>query len=181
MRLTVLLWITSLLLLAACAPDRERDRDPALEPPPGELETAQTPLGVDDPAAGTASAMASLAGVAGSGATGQAELYETPEGLRVLAEVGGLSDGTYGMHVLERTDCAGIQDARATARTGDPRDLGTLRIATDGTAIHEMTLPELSLHGERSVLGRAVVVTDAGDQAVACGIIEGAAGGIGQP
>jgi superoxide dismutase, Cu-Zn family len=148
-----------------------------------------------------AGAVATLASKSGSSVQGTVTFTRATGGVRVVADLTGLSPGPHGFHVHERGDCSapdaesagphfttdaaqphGAPDAPAR-HTGD---LGNIEADAEGRARHERIDPLLALDGPGSIVGRAVVVHaqrddlttqpagDAGGR-VACGVVESAA------
>lgn len=122
----------------------------------------------------------------------------TEEGIRVIAEVTGLTSGEHGFHVHELGDCsapdaspAGEHFGPDGSEHGGPDeqppeahvgDMGNLVADQSGRASLEETFRDMTLEGEHGVVGRAVIVHagaddletqpggDAGARA-ACGVI----------
>lgn len=199
MPLRSLLLLTALALpFAACA-----DRPDADTPDPTTgLDTTTTPMSMDGGRA-AADAVATLSPTEGNDVRGRVTFADTPDGVRVVAEISGLTEGLHGFHVHETGDCSapdatsagghfnpdahphGAPDAPATERHDG--DLGNLEAGADGTARYERVDPNVALSGPTSVIGKAVIVHagqddftsqpsgDAGGR-VACGVIETIAG-----
>lgn len=147
-----------------------------------------------------ADATARLAGRAGtnSGAHGFVRFVETDDGksVRVIAELAGLPPGEHGFHVHEKGDCsapdfssAGEHFATAGHTThgmpaADARhtgDLGNIVANGHGTASVDKKDDVISLKGDRSIIGRALIVHERGDDGkdaksaggrLLCGVIE---------
>jgi len=119
-------------------------------------------------------------------------------GVRVVADLQGLEPGRHAFHVHEVGDCS--EDAAAAgahfdflgnqATEGDeaPEDgritgnLGELPVDEEGETRFEATIGTARLHGERSIVGRSVVVHARGNdpssppdgaagERIACGVI----------
>lgn len=154
-------------------------------------------------ASGSASsATATLESKSGSSVGGTVTFRARGEGVHVVADVRGLTPGSHGFHVHEVGDCSapdassagehfagsgvvgghqlgathGLPDA-AARHAGD---LGNLEAGADGTARLEHDDAVLTLSGDRSVIGRAVIVHTSHDDGadpksaggrVACGVI----------
>ncbi len=190
----LLLLVALALPLAACA-----DRDDAPPSPPvTDLDTTATPMSMDEEGTPT-DAIATLSPTEGNDVRGRVTFANTPEGVQIVAEISGLSEGMHGFHVHETGDCSapdatsagghfnpdghphGAPDAPATER--HEGDLGNLEAGVDGVARYERVDTYLALSGPASVIGKAVIVHagqddytsqpsgDAGSR-VACGVIE---------
>jgi Cu-Zn family superoxide dismutase len=118
------------------------------------------------------------------------------DGVHVLAKLSGLEPGMHGFHVHELGDCSAPDGTSAGGHynpKGEPHgaptdahrhtgDLGNVEASAEGTATLDWVDPNVALSGERSVLGRGVIVHakkddlktqptgDAGAR-VACGVI----------
>jgi Cu-Zn family superoxide dismutase len=138
----------------------------------------------------------------GGEAHGVVTFTMTQGGVRVEAEVRGLTPGLHGFHIHEFGDCS-TPDAMSAgghfnptkmehgAPTGGPRhvgDLGNIEANARGVAKLDLVDPTLMFAGPTSILGRALIVHakpddmktqptgNAGDR-VACGVIGVAKGG----
>jgi Cu-Zn family superoxide dismutase len=182
----------ALLMLAAACADPESDMDDA--EPVAELdETAQT-----DEAPPARTAAVQLHPTEGYDVRGTVTIAEFEGGVRVSAEVTGLSEGEHGFHIHETGDCsapdatsAGDHFAPDGSRHGGPDerppeahvgDMGNLIAAAGGRASYERDFRDMGFTGEYGIAGRAIVVHAepddmesqpagaAGDR-VACGVI----------
>ncbi len=152
------------------------------------------------PKAFAATAAANIQGTAdGSTVAGTATFEDTPEGLKVRAEVSGLLAGKHGFHVHENGSCAEAGKAAGghfnpdgtphghTAKDGVAHahagDMGNIEISADGTGKTETLLPGVTLKdGARAVAGKAVILHEKEDDfgqptgnaggRIGCGIIE---------
>lgn len=148
-------------------------------------------------------AMATLEPKSGSDVQGTVTFLEEKDGdVRVIASLHGLSPGAHGFHVHEVGDCsapdassagphfAGVptrKEPKLGTEHGDPGDrarhvgdLGNIVARPDGSARLEREDDVIALDGDRSIIGRAIVVhagrddgatvQSAGDR-VACGVI----------
>ena len=110
----------------------------------------------------------------GSPVAGNIQLEETPEGLKVTAEVQGASPGKHGFHFHENGSCA--EEGSAAGGHFNPDhaahglltqggfsgahagDMGNIEIGADGTGKLETVLPGLNLtEGKYNVTGKAVI------------------------
>lgn len=153
---------------------------------------------------------AMLASQGGSTVTGQVTFTQEAGGVRVVATVTGLTPGEHGFHVHEGMSCAaadlpddpdtdpnpagaaGPHFAGADSTHGAPEgaarhdgDLGNLTADASGTATYDRLDASLQLNGDRSIVGRAVIVhanpddltsQPAGNAGarLACGLVEAA-------
>ncbi len=141
-------------------------------------------------------AVAVLSSVAGSGVRGTVVFEQTDEGVRVVAEVSGLTPGKHGFHIHEFGDCSAADYTSAGGHFMAPGeshgapgqshshlgDLGNLEADAQGNARLELVDGKFRFDGPTSILGRAVIVHakeddlktqptgDAGGR-VACGTI----------
>jgi Cu-Zn family superoxide dismutase len=155
-------------------------------------EAAETPSGRPAPSpvapseAGEIKAFADLAGVSALGVNGSARLVEKEGRLRIEVQMAGLEPGRkHAVHVHEWGNCALPAEGSTGALFGPPGGGGRLGdLAADAAGVGHLavTSDRLTLAaGERSVLGRALVVHAQEDELtaatgdsgapVACGVI----------
>jgi superoxide dismutase, Cu-Zn family len=133
---------------------------------------------------------------ANSQVRGQVTFTEETEGVRVIANVEGLTPGPHGFHIHEKGDCSAADFASAGPHFNpnqvphgsptDPQhhagDFGNLEANQQGVARYERVFNWLSFKGTNSILGRAVIVHEKADDLksqpagnagarLACGII----------
>ena len=198
MRLRSLLLLLA-LPLAACAdsPDTDPPQAPVDSP-----DTTATPMSMND-GADAYDAAATLSPTEGNNVTGRVTFTDTPDGVRVFAEISGLNEGMHGFHIHETGDCSapdassagghfnpgghphGAPDAPDAERHAG--DLGNLEVDVDGTARYERIDTQISMSGPAAIVGKAVIVHagqddftsqpsgDAGNR-LACGVIEATGG-----
>lgn len=141
-------------------------------------------------------AIAILRSTASHNGSGTVRFTKTEEGIKILAEVEELAPGKHGFHIHEAGDCSAEDGTSAGghyAPQNNPHgapfdesrhvgDLGNITADEDGKAFFEWTDSRLSLEGEHSIIGRAVIVHAGGDDLstqptgdagarVACGVI----------
>ena len=144
----------------------------------------------------TTKAVAVLSAASGSKVSGTVTFTKTADGVKVVADVSGLTPGKHGFHVHEFGDCSS-PDANSAGGHYNPTkhdhagpeaserhmgDLGNLEADASGKARVERTDKILKLSGDNSIVGYAVIVHekeddlktqptgDAGGR-VACGVI----------
>ena len=133
----------------------------------------------------------------GNNARGTVRFSTEGDAVRVIAEFTGLSPGEHGFHVHENGDCSAPDASSAGGHfnpTNQPHgardaterhigDLGNLLANANGRAELNYLDTKLTLRGENSIVGRAVVVhagrddlrsQPSGDSGarIACGVIE---------
>lgn len=146
---------------------------------------------------GPSSAIARLAPTKGSKVAGTVRFVREGGGIRVTANVSGLSPGEHGFHIHEKGDCSAPDASSAGGHfnpTNEPHggrnaaqrhvgDFGNITAGPDGRANVEFVDTKIALSGRNSIIGRAVIVHagrddlqsqpsgDAGAR-LACGVIE---------
>ena len=190
-----LLALALMLPLAACQPDAEE------EPTIDDMTTGtEVGLATDVPGpTAEAEGMAALATLEGpDGANlGEVRFTRDADGVRVEAHLQGIEgSGPHGFHVHENGTCDAPSFESAGGHfnpTGAPHacppteprhagDLGNVEIDGDGGGHLEMTTNLLSLQGQNSVIGKAVIVHGAVDDCtsqpsgdagprIACGVV----------
>ena len=162
------------------------------------LALAATGCSEDEPtASGTSQASAMVNPTEGNDAQGTVEFTQEDGGVRVLANLTGLSEGDHGFHIHEKGDCSAADGTSAgghfnpegTAH-GAPDaaerhvgDLGNITADAAGKAVYNRVDTRVELDGANSVIGLAVIVhalpddfsqpTGAAGARVGCGVIEG--------
>ena len=151
--------------------------------------------GADDPKA-VSHAVAVLEPTAKNDVHGTIELEQKDDGLHLKAHVTGLPPGKHGFHIHLFGDCSGEDGKTAGTHfnfegsSEKPPDdikritgnLGELEANKDGVADAEVTIAKDSLQGRFSVLGRAIIVHEKGNDPksppigeagsrLACGVI----------
>ena len=132
----------------------------------------------------------------GNDVSGTVTFTKTAEGIKVVADVKGLTPGKHGFHVHEFGDCSAPDGTSAGGhfnpegtKHGAPTDierhvgdLGNLEADADGNAHYERTDTFIALSRPHSIIGRAIIVhageddltsqpTGAAGARVACGVI----------
>ena len=133
----------------------------------------------------------------GNEAQGTVEFTQEAGGVRVIANLTGLTEGDHGFHIHEKGDCSAADGTSAgghfnpegTAH-GAPDaaerhvgDLGNITADASGDATYNRLDTHLELNGANTIIGLAVVVhalpddfsqpTGAAGARVGCGVIEG--------
>ena len=108
----------------------------------------------------------------GNETTGIVKFTQTSEGIKIVADIEGLTPGKHGFHIHEFGDCSRLDgksagghfnpdDKKHGAPDGSERhvgDLGNLVAGEDGKAHYEWTDSNISFTGLNSVIGRAIIV-----------------------
>lgn len=148
---------------------------------------------------GPRSAVAQLNPTQGSNAKGKVSFTKVDNGIRVVADISGLTPGKHGFHIHEKGDCSAPDATSAGghfnpystphgAMNADQRhvgDFGNLVADEKGNAHADFVDVRISFQGLASILGKAVIVHAQPDDLVsqpsgnagarvACGVIEAA-------
>lgn len=146
--------------------------------------------------AGITNAIAVLNPTAGNNVSGKITFTKVEGGIKVIAEVGGLTEGKHGFHIHQYGDCSGADGKTAGghfnpgmmdhgAPTDSMRhtgDIGNLTADADGNAKLEWVDGHMTFEGPHSIIGRGVIIhageddltsqpTGAAGSRVACGVI----------
>lgn len=200
---TILLLLFIPLSLAAC--DRHRPQAGApVAIAAGESGIVSAPMpapSAASPSNPAATAAAALKPASGSQVSGTVTFTEMPDGgVRVVADISGLTPGIHGFHIHEKGDCSApdatsagghfnpdhVQHGAPTAVSHHAGDLGNINADTSGHALLDSVIKGLTLTGPDSIVGRGLIVHSAADDLksqpagnagprVACGVIEAAA------
>lgn len=216
-QMTIAALFAAFLLAACTGPDQPGDdaapvgqeaSQPAVDDEAAEVETrpmsadqAQSDQHQDERSerSTTPDAVARLMPTEGNTAQGTVSFVSVDGGVRVKADISGLSpDSLHGFHVHEIGDCS-APDATSAGDHYNPHDtdhgapgadqhhvgdLGNLEADRNGRAMLEQVFPFLSLSGEHSIVSRAVIVhidpddlhsqpTGNAGARIACGVIHG--------
>lgn len=151
-------------------------------------------------------AVAVIEPTSGNDVHGVVRFSQTEQGIRIVADLEGLTPGKHGFHIHEYGDCSAPDGSSAGGhfnpghhRHGGPDDaerhagdFGNIVADEEGKAHWERVDNHISFQGDTSILGRAVIVhADADDltsqpsgnagKRVACGVIGIANDQAGQP
>ncbi len=124
-----------------------------------------------------AKAVAVLSPAPGQNVHGLVTFVQTDKGVKIMADVSGLTPGKHGFHIHEFGDCsspdftsAGPHFMVSGETHGAPADsashkgdLGNLEADAKGVAHLEWIDTHISLSGQNSIIGRAVVVHEKED------------------
>jgi superoxide dismutase, Cu-Zn family len=108
----------------------------------------------------------------GSAVTGIVTFTQTPEGVKVVADLKGLSKGKHGFHIHECGDCSAADGTSAGGHFNPEKmnhgaptdamhhtgDLGNIEADENGTAHLEYVDKGISLSGSNSIIGRSIIV-----------------------
>lgn len=117
-------------------------------------------------------AIAVLSSTKGSSAHGVVTFEVAGNGVRVVANIAGLTPGKHGFHIHEFGDCSsdsgtaagghfnptGMQHGAPSSDNRHAGDLGNIEADKEGNAHLDYVDPLLSLSGENSIIGRGVIV-----------------------
>jgi len=132
----------------------------------------------------------------GNNVKGVVTFTRTDTGIKIVADVEGLTEGKHGFHIHQYGDCSkpdgtsagghfNPEDKKHGAPTDTERhvgDLGNLDAGADGRAHYERVDNVITFSGEHSIIGRGIIVhageddltsqpTGAAGARVACGVI----------
>jgi Cu-Zn family superoxide dismutase len=121
---------------------------------------------------GLSSAVCILHPTEGNKTSGIVKFTQTPEGIKIVADVEGLTPGRHGFHIHQFGDCSRLDGKSAGghfnpdaknhgAPDGKQRhigDLGNLVAGEDGKAHYEWRDGYISFSGVNSIIGRAIIV-----------------------
>lgn len=133
---------------------------------PGEVQGAKPPHHE------LAHAVAVLVPTTGSQVRGVVHFDQEMDGVRVRAEVSGLSPGRHGFHIHQYGDCSsgdgtsagghfnpqGHEHGGPMAAVRHVGDLGNLFATSTGEARYDKTIPGISLMGSETFIGRGLIV-----------------------
>ena len=108
----------------------------------------------------------------GNETSGIVKFTQTSEGIKIVADVNGLTPGKHGFHIHEFGDCSRLDGKSAGGhfnpdgkKHGSPNsgerhvgDLGNLLANEEGKAYYERTDSYISFTGLNSIIGRAIIV-----------------------
>lgn len=171
----------TLFLFTGCT-ERDYENDPSVSTNPSvstsgttETRTAAEPSYPTQASHGNSvdAAVCVLQSIGDSKARGLIQFTQTESGIHVSGQVSGLSDGKHGFHVHEFGDLTDTSNGESAgghfnptgAQHGKPSDdhrhagdFGNIEANASGVAEVDFTDTKISLSGESSILGRALVV-----------------------
>lgn len=200
-----------LIPLAACEREQtqttQEEQTQTTQPPateeegqiqPTQEEAPATAQGQGEPAQVT-KATAELKPTEGNNVTGTVSFTTEDGGVRIVADLEGLQPGKHGFHIHENGDCSAPDAESAGGHfnpDGSPHgapdnpadqrhlgDMGNVEANEEGKAHYERTDQVMSLEGDNSIVGKAVIVhsqpddlesqpTGGAGQRLACGVIQ---------
>ena len=141
-------------------------------------------------------AIAVMSPTAGSKVSGTVTFTKAGTGVKIVAELNGLTPGKHGFHIHEFGDCSDPKAESAGSHynpTKDPHaghdaekrhvgDLGNIEADASGKARLELTDTEMEFTGDKGIVGHAVIVHEKADDLktqptgdaggrLACGVI----------
>lgn len=156
------------------------------------LGISSSALAADEPT----KAIAVLSSASGSSVGGTVTFTAGSDGVKVVADITGLTPGKHGFHIHEFGDCSDKEAKNAGGHLNPMKkdhagpeatdrhegDLGNIEADASGKAHLEMTDKMLKMSGDTSILGHAVIVHEKADDMktqptgdaggrVACGVI----------
>jgi Cu-Zn family superoxide dismutase len=166
------------------------------KPPETTEDPIQEELVVNEDIIAVNNAICVLHPTEGNDVTGTVTFEQTEGGVKVVAQVEGLTPGKHGFHIHTYGDCS-APDATSAGGHFNPEDephgapsdmqrhvgdLGNIEANEEGIANMEMIDPKLTLSGKNSIVGRAIIVHQGEDDLesqptgnagprVACGVI----------
>jgi Cu-Zn family superoxide dismutase len=122
-------------------------------------------------------AVAEIHPASNSGVSGRVVFIQEKDGIRVVAELNGLKPGPHGFHIHEKGDCSASDATSAGGHfnpTQEPHaapdaekrhvgDLGNIVADQNGHAVYERTDKVIRFDGEKSILGKSVIVHEKAD------------------
>ncbi len=182
---TILILATLVVVAVGCS-------SPAT-PPPAQKTTPEPP---PETANAVTKAVAVVHPIGDSGVTGTVTFVKVPDGVRIIADIQGLTPGEHGFHVHQYGDCSAPDGTSAGGHFnpdnkphGAPSDqerhvgdLGNIKAEDSSTAQYERTDQVITFSGPHSIIGRGLIIHagqddltsqptgDAGGR-VACGVI----------
>lgn len=144
----------------------------------------------------TLKAVAVVKGIGDAKVSGTVTFTKVPEGVKIVADINGLTPGKHGFHVHEHGDCSGSDGMKAGGhfnpthtKHGGPDslerhvgDFGNLDADAKGHAYYERVDTLIAFEGTNSILGRSIMIhadpddyvtqpTGASGARIGCGLI----------
>jgi superoxide dismutase, Cu-Zn family len=158
--------------------------------------SGQTDMHAHAASVGLTKAIAVLMPTKGSAVRGTVTFESVEHGIRVRADIYGLTPGRHGFHIHEYGDCSsddgssagghfnpgGMSHGAPDVEARHAGDMGNIEADKDGHATLDYVDHVMTFTGDRSILGHAVIVHEKGDDLktqptgnagarVACGVI----------
>jgi superoxide dismutase, Cu-Zn family len=153
-------------------------------------------MAMSAPSDGTQKATCALSPTKGNNVSGTVTFTKVKEGIKVVADVQGLTKGKHGFHIHDKGDCSapdgssagGHFNPQGMKHNGPPDmerhagDLGNLEANAAGKAHYEYVDLMISFEGTNSIIGKSIIVHEKADDFVtqptgnsggrmACGVI----------
>lgn len=191
---TLIILMTASLIIAGC---NGGDRDTGMDADTMAVDTTHDMSGMRG--MNDSVAVARLEPTEGNNVRGTVTFTPEDNGVRVVANITGLSSGRHGFHVHETGDCSAPDASSAGGHFApegsphggpdDPRnerhagDLGNIDVDASGVTTYDRVDSLLTLSGANSIVGKAVIVHEGEDDLtsqpsgdaggrLACGVIE---------
>ena len=112
-------------------------------------------------------AVCEISPLGGGNVTGTVTFTEVKDGLKIVADIQGLTKGKHGFHIHEGTDCSkpGGHFNPVSMNHGAPPDMmrhvgdmGNLEANAAGKAHYEYVDNMISFKGENSIVGRVLII-----------------------
>jgi len=137
-----------------------------------------------------------LSSTEGNETSGIVTFTQSEEGVKIVAQIEGLTEGKHGFHIHQYGDCSAVDGTSAGGHFNPEGkkhgsqmdherhigDLGNVVANAEGKAYYEKVDKEVSLNGKNSIIGRGIIVHAGEDDLksqptgnagarVACGVI----------
>lgn len=149
-------------------------------PPTTSMPAATTKAdAANSKSADTKTAKCDLVAIGGSGVKGTVTFVQTGNVVKITGKVSGLTPGLHGFHVHEKGDLSDTETGMSAGGHFNPTDqphgrpsdakrhvgdLGNIEADKDGVATINMEDKVISLTGENSIVGRALVIHEGEDK-----------------
>lgn len=118
------------------------------------------------------SAVAKMQPTQGNEVQGQIRFKQEDRGIRILAEVSGLTPGKHGFHIHQYGDCTAADGKSAGGHFNPEKyphagpndahrhmgDLGNIMADENGVGVLDVIDPKLTFEGAKSIIGRGVII-----------------------
>ncbi|ADI38584.1 Superoxide dismutase [Cu-Zn] [Waddlia chondrophila 2032/99] len=169
------------LILASCSKDQEKKEENASTSAQAfeviAVDHVQEDDNDEDENGQVSKAFAVVQAKSGSEVVGAVDFIAVDNGIRIIANIGGLEPGKHGFHIHEHGDCSAHDASSAgghfnpfNKKHGGPQsaerhegDLGNLEADEYGFAYYDEVIEGLKLNGEHSIIGKSIVVHEGED------------------